>query len=91
MAKRQVRPKVRDGSISTELDGSRYVRFPPDSDRIADIPDWQLRANKRLVRRSQRPPYSITQSAPRRMDSGIVNPIAFAVFKLITSSNFVGC
>jgi hypothetical protein len=35
---------VRVGSISTELGGSRYVRFPTDSDRIADIPDWQLRA-----------------------------------------------
>jgi hypothetical protein len=38
------RPDHTFGSISTELGGSRYVRFPADSDRIADIPDWQLRA-----------------------------------------------
>jgi hypothetical protein len=37
----------RFGSISTELGGSRHVRFPTDSDRIADIPDWQLRAINR--------------------------------------------
>jgi hypothetical protein len=40
-------PNVSDGSISTELGGSRHVRFPTDSDRIADIPDWQLRAINR--------------------------------------------
>jgi hypothetical protein len=39
--------EVRSGSISTELGGSRHVRFPTDSDRIADIPDWQLRATSR--------------------------------------------
>jgi len=29
------------------MDIPRHVRFTPGSDRIADIPDWQLRANKR--------------------------------------------
>src|SRR5229473_1417662 len=33
------------GSISTELGRPRHVRFTPYSNRIADIPDWQLRAN----------------------------------------------
>jgi hypothetical protein len=36
-------------------------------------------------------PYSITWSARTRIDCGMVNPSAFAVFMLITSSNFVGC
>src|SRR5262249_33057386 len=35
--------------------------------------------------------HSITSSARNRNDSGIVKPIAFAVLRLITSSNFVGC
>jgi hypothetical protein len=35
------------GSISTELGSQRYVRFTPGSDRIADIPERQLRAMKR--------------------------------------------
>jgi hypothetical protein len=26
---------------------SRDVRFPPESDRIADVPDWLLRAKSR--------------------------------------------
>jgi hypothetical protein len=35
-------------------------------------------------------PYSITSSARKRIDSGMVNPIAFAVFRLMISSNLVG-
>jgi hypothetical protein len=36
---------VSNGSISTELGLSGHVRSTPDSDRIADVPDRQLRAN----------------------------------------------
>jgi hypothetical protein len=36
---------VRIGSISTELGLPRHVRFTLDSDRIADIPERQFRAN----------------------------------------------
>jgi len=36
------------------------------------------------------PVHSITSSARKRKDSGIVNPSAFAVLRLTTSSNFVG-
>jgi hypothetical protein len=35
--------------------------------------------------------YSITWSARRSSDGGIVRPSAFAVLRLITSSNLVGC
>jgi len=35
--------------------------------------------------------HSITLSARRRIDCGIVTPSAFAVLRLITSSNVVGC
>jgi hypothetical protein len=35
--------------------------------------------------------YLITRSARASMFGGIVSPICFAVFKLITSSNFAGC
>src|SRR5262249_44751101 len=35
--------------------------------------------------------YSITSSARARIDGGTVRPSALAVFKLITSSNRVGC
>jgi len=33
----------------------------------------------------------MTSSARSRNDCGIVNPSAFAVLRLMTSSNFVGC
>src|SRR5262245_21172649 len=35
--------------------------------------------------------YLITLSARNSTDCGIVTPICFAVFRLMTSSNFVGC
>src|SRR5262245_12354089 len=35
--------------------------------------------------------HSITSSARSRNDSGIVSPIALAVVRLMTRSNFVGC
>src|SRR5215468_9888671 len=35
--------------------------------------------------------YLITLSARSNKSAGIMRPICFAVFKLITSSNFVGC
>src|SRR3989442_15248449 len=52
-------------------------------------------ANPRAAR-SSRPRwsstrYSITWSARPRTDCGIVSPMALAVLRLITSSNFVGC
>ena len=48
-------------------------------------------ANNRLTQRSKQPRHSITLSARTRNDSGIVSPRAFAVLRLITSSNLVGC
>src|SRR5205085_53138 len=36
-------------------------------------------------------PHSITSSARCSSDCGTVRPSALAVFKLMTSSNFVGC
>ena len=36
-------------------------------------------------------PHSITSSARSRIDWGMVRPSAFAVLRLITSSNLVGC
>ena len=35
--------------------------------------------------------YSITSSARPSTDGGIVSPSAFAVLRLMTNSNFVGC
>jgi hypothetical protein len=38
-------PVVVVDPIATELGGPRHIRFNPDSDRTADIPGWQLRAD----------------------------------------------
>jgi acetyl esterase/lipase len=40
---------------------------------------------------SSNSPQSINSSASERNDAGIVKPSVFAVFRLITSSNFVDC
>jgi hypothetical protein len=50
-----------------------------------------LCANSGLMQCSNQPPYSITSSARSSSVGGIVRPIAFAVLRLITSSNVVGC
>src|SRR5262252_4962444 len=36
-------------------------------------------------------PHSMTSSARARIDGGTVRPSAFAILRLITSSNVVGC
>ena len=43
------------------------------------------------MHRSKKRSYSITSSARSRTDSGIVRPSAFAVVRLMTNSNLVGC
>src|SRR5262249_43237503 len=48
---------------------------------------WRMGVLLQATKRS----YLITLSAWKSTESGIVSPIFLAVFKLITSSNFVGC
>src|SRR5262249_50805182 len=43
----------RSGSFASILSCPTHVRFTPDSDRIADIPRRQLRANSRHCSRAQ--------------------------------------
>jgi hypothetical protein len=80
------RPVHTVGSIATEMGYPPDVCFPPDSDHCADIPDRQLRANFGSERT-----HSITSSARPSSVGGMVRPIDFAVLRLITSSNVVGC
>ena len=48
-------------------------------------------ANNRLMHRSNYQLYSITSSARASSEGGMVRPSAFAVLRLITSSNCVAC
>src|SRR5262249_50287941 len=46
---------------------------------------------ERLGHRDTVSVYSSTEFARSRKDSGIASPMAFAVLRFMTSSNFVGC
>jgi hypothetical protein len=54
-------------------------------------PTCPLRAKSGHLRRSKRYCYSITSSARAIIVPGMVMPSSFAVARLMTSSNFVGC
>jgi hypothetical protein len=82
---------IRNGKAETWRNRS----FPP---RIKPAEKRRFRplAVERSYRRSRpkagaRLPYSITSSARINIDCGTVRPSALAVFRLITSSNLVGC
>ena len=62
-------------------DGSDQFGFGVDGPVRRHIPQIEL----------SRSTHSMTSSARRRTDCGIVRPSALAVLRLITSSNFVGC
>jgi hypothetical protein len=68
--------------------------LPPISRPRQDGFDATLSAITRLMHRSKTcaiARYSITSSARSKNNSEIVSPSAFAVLRLMTSSNFVGC
>ena len=81
---------VRFGSI-TDIEARRAdVRFTPKSGHCRATLGCPLCAKSRLVHRSKKDCYSITSVAAVISVGGTVRPRAFAVFKLITSSNLVG-
>ncbi len=75
---------------STHSRRVRHVRFRSESDRRRSKCDPSLRAKRRHSHCS-RFPYSITSSASASIVGGISRPSAFAVLRLMTRSNLVGC
>jgi hypothetical protein len=53
-------------------------------------PSLPIRSEKRIAPWWGMRPHSITLSARRRREGGIVMPIAFAAFRFIISANLVG-
>jgi len=72
-------------------DTSINVRSTSNTDRIDASQRTALRAISRHMQCSKQHRYSITSSVRVTSVGGSVIPSAFAVFKLMTSSNFVGC
>ncbi len=71
---------------------SALPRLRPKWCNSAICRKWATRRREQLQqRRVQRQAYSITSSARKRNAPGMVNPIAFAVLRFRTSSNFVVC
>src|SRR5229473_1171908 len=73
-------------AIATEMGYPRDVRFPPDSDHIADA-----QTCRKGAKTGSRPVYSITLSASASNFGGISSLSALAVLRFITSSNFADC
>jgi hypothetical protein len=83
--------EVRFGSKAPHRRCPLNVRFGalrgPNSIRVRCLTS----ATSGLMHYSKRHPYSITSSASDRRLSEILTPSPFAVLRLITSSNLVGC
>ena len=92
--------------VAISRDAGSPARKGRLSAQLRPVIDWRVSGGsaprkppfpRRRSNRRNRPeaairvPYSITSSAPARIAGGIVRPSAFAVLRLITSSNFVGC
>jgi hypothetical protein len=65
--------------------------FPPKADVPQHRLDVRFVPKADILRCSEECRYSITSSARPRSGNGIEMPSAFAVWALITSSNFVAC
>ena len=68
-----------------------HVGFTPESGHVQRSRPCLLWANSGPMQRSKKERYSITSSARARSVGGIVRPRAFAVVRLRTRSNLVGC
>ena len=77
------------GSLAERHDAHQHStyarRFQRDEKQAVEAVSHGAKGSRASTR------YWITWSARSRSDGGIVRPSAFAVFMLITSSNFVGC
>ena len=81
---------VRYGSFASILAYPHDVRFTPNSDRRADVPDWALSAIRCHMHRSKGRRYSITSSALASSVCGTVSPRVLAVLRLTARLNLVG-
>src|SRR5262249_10028786 len=66
-------------------------RLPSFDHLVSASQNAEFVHTKRLMHRSKRDGHSITSSASNCIELGTTRPSALAVFRLITSSNFVGC
>ena len=85
--------RTRDvGSGSSALGRCRLnVWITPETDRLTDISGRLKSARSRLMQCSKKHFYSITSSARASSVGGMSRPRPFAVLRLITNSNLVGC
>ena len=67
------------------------VRFGADNELKSDMAPCPKSANKKLMHRSNLAAYSITSVACASNVAGTVRPSDFAVLRLMTRSNMVGC
>ena len=84
------RPAAEPAAEQADHLGLLALRVAEPQDRQRDEEEAPA-AEQVVVTRAGRAGHWITSSAFSRIDCGIVRPSALALFRLITSSNFVGC
>ena len=82
---------VGSGSIAPVLPGLYQVRSTPSETTCRRRADFVAKGHNRTPALAQAKHYSITSSARASTLGGIARRSAFAVLRLIASSNFVGC
>ena len=85
------RPLYPNSDRESGFPAKDHVCFTPESGHVQCKSRCPLSANSGLMQCSNWDRYSITSSVIRRNSRVIVSPSSFAVFKLMTSSNLVGC
>src|SRR5262249_14287759 len=70
---------------------TRVVQRDAAAEKLAEIVTMRRQLCDEHVAAENQAAHSITSSARSRNDSGIVRPSAFAVVRLMTRSNLVGC
>ena len=86
-----IEPKAKSGEPGRESGGRGPAQHADPALLLRPTRPWQRCRSPAEQRKQPTAPHSMISSARSRIAGGIVRPIAWAVFRMMTSWNFVGC